>query len=300
MNKITKKLLLEEINKINQRLNDQDRMITELNHALPDPDFDAKCEEQFKADCESLDRHAVRLGLAKTELKKLDQSVFDGQDEKYQWAAVGADGAVYLYTYQPTRTALNISDEAQKRFENKEVIRVSSGGYDTSNWQNSLIKRETAKPKLDIKVGDKIVCTKGLNLTYREIKQGDVYTVTRLPNPDFTAESNGRELWFDFVDDEIRCIFTKKDYAVFEKLEEKPLTASEIALAWLGKQRYILGKVSDDSEDEARECSLLKVVSRSGRASYPFKMGGYVAKTLSFTYCVPYDCNGNEITELPE
>lgn len=42
-----------------------DNMLTELNHALPDPEYDAKCEAQ-EADIDaSLDRHAVRLGLSR-------------------------------------------------------------------------------------------------------------------------------------------------------------------------------------------------------------------------------------------
>ena len=219
MNKITKKLLLDEINKINQRLDkiedsvhSQDRMITELNHALPDPDFDAKCEEQFNADCESLDRHAVRLGLA--------------------------------------------------------------------------------KPKPDIKVGNKIVCTEGLNLNHIEIKQGDVYAVTELHDCSFLAEDDCYKRWFDFEGSEIRYTFTKENYAVFKKLEEK-LTASEIALAWLGKQRYTLGRVSDESESDAR-LSQLRIIEASGSEFCDVRFNQY------WKYCVIYDYNGNEITELPE
>ena len=53
-----------------------DDMLTALNDALPDPEYDAKCEAQ-EADIDaSLDRHRERLGLNKPQLKQLDQSVF--------------------------------------------------------------------------------------------------------------------------------------------------------------------------------------------------------------------------------
>lgn len=49
-----------------------DNMLTELNHALPDPEYDAKCEAQ-EADIDaSLDRHRERLGLNKLELTGSD------------------------------------------------------------------------------------------------------------------------------------------------------------------------------------------------------------------------------------
>lgn len=49
-----------------------DEMLTELNHALPDPEYDAKCEENAVAVEASLARHAVRLGLKKVELTGSD------------------------------------------------------------------------------------------------------------------------------------------------------------------------------------------------------------------------------------
>lgn len=52
--------------------NGADDMLTELNHALPDPEYDAKCAENAVAVEESLERHAVRLGLVKAELTGSD------------------------------------------------------------------------------------------------------------------------------------------------------------------------------------------------------------------------------------
>ena len=95
MSKITKKELLKRLEALEAWSKGADDMLTELNHALPDPEYDAKCEENAVAAEESLARHAVRLGLVKPKLKQLDQSVFDGQDEKWRFAAVDADGKAH-------------------------------------------------------------------------------------------------------------------------------------------------------------------------------------------------------------
>lgn len=116
-----------------------DEMLTALNHALPDPEYDAKCEAEV-ADVEaSLDRHRERLGLNKPQLKQLDQSVFDGLDEKWRFAAVdGCTGRAYIYEQKP------------HFFHGKDYWRIHEGlqriighEYDTTDWQNSLIERES-------------------------------------------------------------------------------------------------------------------------------------------------------------
>ena len=48
-----------------------DEMLTELNHALPDPEYDAKCEAVADVEA-SLDSHRERLGLNKPKLTGSD------------------------------------------------------------------------------------------------------------------------------------------------------------------------------------------------------------------------------------
>ena len=72
MSKVTKKELLRRIEALEEWSIGADDMLTELNHALPDPEYDAKCEENAVAVQASLDRHAVRLGLVKPELTGSD------------------------------------------------------------------------------------------------------------------------------------------------------------------------------------------------------------------------------------
>ena len=107
-----------------------DKMLEELNHALPDPEYDAKCEANEAAVNESLDRHRDRLGLNKPQLKQLDQSVFDGLDEKWVAASVEECGIARIY----------MSD---KNNPYDCEYHLAGTNYDASNWQDSLIERET-------------------------------------------------------------------------------------------------------------------------------------------------------------
>ena len=73
----------------------------------------------------------------KPHLKQLDQSVFDGLDEKWRFAAVDECSEAYIYVSEPRAgTAYFVGGSGTD-------YRLFGQGYDTSNWQNSLIKRET-------------------------------------------------------------------------------------------------------------------------------------------------------------
>ena len=151
MSKVTKKERIKELERqvrgltvlfisLNRWSEYADNMLTELNHALPDPEYDAKCEAQ-EADIDaSLDRHRERLGLNKPQLKQLDQSVFDGLDEKWRFAAINVAGALILSTH-PIEA---MSGSWIKKRNLGELINYGFG-YDASNWHNSLIERDTAK-----------------------------------------------------------------------------------------------------------------------------------------------------------
>lgn len=63
-------------------------------------------------------------------LKKLDQSVFDGLPPDYKFAAVDADGFAWAYEERPDM----ISFDGMRRF--------ISRSFDATDWKNSLIERE--------------------------------------------------------------------------------------------------------------------------------------------------------------
>lgn len=160
--KITKQQLLERIELIEGWMDGADEMLTELNYALPDPEYDAKCEADESAISASLDRHRERLGLNKPQLKQLDQSVFDGLDEKWRFAAIDEDGHVGVFDCEP---AINCDEWYEGHGQQKGVL---DNNYDTSNWQNSLIERDTAKELT------------GSDLARAMLERGDNYIMCRV------------------------------------------------------------------------------------------------------------------------
>jgi len=139
-----------------------DMLLTELNHALPDPVIDAECEETAIAADESLARHAVRLGLSKPELKVLDQSVFDGLDKEWRWAAVDKDGKAHRFD----KIVEFVDDVWDRGCRGNESLGMDfiGAGYDATNWKKSLIKRESVE-------------LTGSDLTRAMLKRGDKFVM---------------------------------------------------------------------------------------------------------------------------
>lgn len=72
-------------------------------------------------------------------LKQLDQSVFDGLDEKWRFAAVDKSGEAWIYTGKPVRESVywHVLNHVMDH-----IASSASTGYDTTDWQNSLIERK--------------------------------------------------------------------------------------------------------------------------------------------------------------
>lgn len=199
--------------------NGADRMLTELNHALPDPEYDAKCEAAVAGVEASLDRHRERLGLNKPKLKQLDQSVFEGQDEKWRFAAVDADGKAH-------RCNLHV----KPCYERGEFWRgctfppfefeLIGEGYDTTNWQNSLIERESKE-------------LTGSDLCRAMLARGDKYVMC-LVSDDSQEDAllDGRSSTISSITDNgcfDGCDFTWL-YATPINNQGEPLTAADVGL----------------------------------------------------------------------
>lgn len=73
------------------------------------------------------------------QLKVLDQSVFDGQDEKWRFAAVDKDGRAYAFTRKPE------IDQDDPCFIDGDASKCKwiGDGYDATNWKDSLIERDS-------------------------------------------------------------------------------------------------------------------------------------------------------------
>lgn len=97
-------------------------------------------EDRLNIQSKLLDKILTKLELDnEPQLKQLDQSVFDGLDEKWQFAAVDEDGALFRFAERPDLTDDYWTNVNCSRFDRVSV----AGVYDASNWQNSLIERET-------------------------------------------------------------------------------------------------------------------------------------------------------------
>lgn len=92
---------------------------------------------------DNLVRRLAENGIERQpQLKQLDHSIFDGLDEKWQFAAVNVSGALILSTHP-----IEAMSGSWVRKRNLGKLTNHGLGYDTTNWQNSLIKREF-KPQL--------------------------------------------------------------------------------------------------------------------------------------------------------
>lgn len=98
--------------------------------------------------------------------KKLDQSIFDGLDEKWRFAAVDKGGAVWVYSGKPDRDC--------GYWFVKEPVGMSIGyGYDASNWQNSLIERDTAKELAEVDLSSELTGSELCRDCMKKIKVND-------------------------------------------------------------------------------------------------------------------------------
>lgn len=84
----------------------------------------------------------------KPKLKTLDQSVFDGLGEKWQWAKVSSVGIPFVYSYKPAGRIARFSDSiTQEMISAGKIMCINDCNYDASDWQNSLIQRESKELK---------------------------------------------------------------------------------------------------------------------------------------------------------
>ena len=195
-----------------------DNMLTELNHALPDPEYDAKCEAQEADINVSLDRHRERLGLNKPQLKQLDQSVFDGLDEKWRFAAVDLDGESWVYREQPK------IDKGDDRWSASNTPPNSIGtGYDTTDWQNSLIERDTAKEPAEVDLSSELT---GSDLCRAMLARGDKYVMCLVGTHNDVVVIEGMHS-NEFVAIGMRNLYRNPKPI---NNQGEPLTASEVGL----------------------------------------------------------------------
>ena len=106
------------------------------------------------ADSIGLNKQAIIMlenkAETKPQLKQLDQSVFDGLDEKWRFAVIQNNGFALICTKLPF-VAFGGSSWDWNGYSD-----VVGKGYDTSNWQNSLIERDIAKELLEVDLSSEL------------------------------------------------------------------------------------------------------------------------------------------------
>lgn len=210
MEKVTKKELARKIKALEGFVDYADNMLTQLNHALPEP-LDIKHWRDEQADRDEL---MEILDNKEPKPKQLDQSVFDGLDAKWRFAAVDNDGRAYGFMKKP------VIDQDDPCFIDEYATRCKwiGEGYDTSDWQNSLIERKELT---------------GSDLCRAMLARGDKFVVCAV---DDESESNAVEM------QEYRLItnvgakyeYDTGDYcyryAVPVNNQGEPLTATDVGL----------------------------------------------------------------------
>lgn len=160
-------------------------------------------------------------------LKQLDQSVFDGLDEKWRFAARCLSGKAIATESEP-RIILN-------GYYCEGGYLLIGEGYDTSNWQNSLIERDLAKELLEVDLSGELT---GSDLTRsilskqfmqaclvsdssdKAARQGDDLQLIRMYNESEGKFISMRDPWHG-------C---HHKYAVAVDNNRKPLTAADLGL----------------------------------------------------------------------
>lgn len=123
----------------------------------------------------ALKQHGINWFVEEPKLKQLDQSVFAGLDAKWRFAAVDKIGAANGFNKR-----VEPIDDMFDRFvgddDPVEIFYIGTG-YDTSNWQNSLIERDKVELtgsdlcRAMLERGDKFVMCKVWNKNYGDINQ---------------------------------------------------------------------------------------------------------------------------------
>ena len=162
------------------------------------------------------------------QLKQLDQSIFDGLDEKWRFAAVdGERGIVTVFDLRPIPSSCNNYHTNTGEGNYKDLYELT--GYDTSNWQNSLIERDIAKELLEVDLSSELT---GSELCKAMINKNDWVLAYVSDENDATAEFHQRPAIVTgaTIDGRFKCGEITWRFAIPINNQGEPLTASEVGL----------------------------------------------------------------------
>lgn len=177
----------------------------------------------------ALEQHGINWFTEEPKLKQLDQSVFDGLDAKWRFAAVPADGRALYFSKRP-----HDSNDITGHFIfiGDYKAGLCGEGYDTSNWQNSLIERDIAKELLEVDLSSELT---GSDLTEQIMKSQKYQPAFVSDKSEQDAINSQRTALIDNVyvsdrDYRFRAELNGHRYAVSINNQGEPLTQSDVGL----------------------------------------------------------------------
>lgn len=161
--------------------------------------------------------------------KQLDQSVFNGLDEKWRFAAVDQNAETNLFEEKPIISSCrNYWVNASGAFK-RSVLH-----FDNSNWQNSLIERDTSKELLEVDLSSELTGSDYFysNITSSLLENGSKLVVCFVSN---LSESDALDEKHIEVITSLDTSFNDSDgygwqYVVPINNQGEPLTAAEVGL----------------------------------------------------------------------
>lgn len=123
----------------------------------------------------ALEQHGINWFAEEPKLKQLDQSVFNGLDEKWKSAATNTDGKAYLHNMPKSMMYFNHSSYGwcSKDYDAHEMQLIGDG-FDPSGFAIGFIERDIAKELLEVDLSSELT---GSDLARAMLARGDKYVM---------------------------------------------------------------------------------------------------------------------------
>lgn len=174
--------------------------------------------------------------LDEPQLKQLDQSVFDGLDEKWKSAATNTDGKAYLHNMSKSMMYFNHSSYGwcSKDYDAHEMQLIGDG-FDPSGFAVGFIERDVAKELLEVDLSSELT---GSELCKAMLARGDKFILCGVSDGDDSDAANHEDddflaeavIDFDDTDGLFGTTSMRWNHAVPINNQGEPLTASEVGL----------------------------------------------------------------------
>ena len=159
------------------------------------------------------------------QLKQLDQSAFDHPyaTDRFKYVALNADGQAVFFESKPV-----ISNCLDIWVVHTGSVMPMLKGYNTSNWQNSLIERDTAKELLEVDLSSELT---GSELVRAMLERGDRCVMCMVANNEANMFLATRPVVVHgCTDSGFISVAGCYSFAVAVNNQGEPLTAAEAGL----------------------------------------------------------------------